>query len=286
MNDQPLVSIILPTYNREQYIRKAIDSVLDQTYRNFELIIINDGSTDETTEIVSEFSKKDLRVRIITNKVNLGLVKTLNRGIRDALGKYIARLDDDDFWCDKRKLEKQVDFLEKNIEYALVGGGVIRIDKEGKEIVRYLLPENDGNIRKIILVDNAFAHSTVLFRKDIWEKTGGYDKGFDGLEDRDLWLKIGRLNKFYNFQEFFVYYLVHEHDNPGYVARNYGRRRQVKLNIKLRKKYRNDYISYRKAFLLCWASYFYSFLPFKQKLWPTVFRIRTLFFGFPPYRYF
>lgn len=282
MNNQPLVSVIIATYNRANCIRKAIKSILAQTYRNIELVIIDDGSTDKTKEIVQLFLF-DKRVHYFRQE-NKGVSMARNNGIRISKGKYIAILDSDDFWCDKRKLEKQVDFLEKNIEYALVGGGVIRIDKEGKEIVRYLLPENDGNIRKIILVDNAFAHSTVLFRKDIWEKIGGYDKGFDGLEDRDLWLKIGRLNKFYNFQEFFVYYLVHEHDNPGYVARNY--RRQVKLNIKLRKKYRNDYISYRKAFLLCWASYFYSFLPFKQKLWPIVFKIRTLFFGSPPYRYF
>lgn len=286
MKKQPLVSIVLPTYNRERYIKKAIESVLNQTYKNIELIIVDDGSIDKTPKILSELSKREPKMIVLTNKTNLGLVRTLNKGIKTVQGKYIARIDDDDFWCDKRKLEKQVDFLEKNIEYALVGGGAIKINKQGKEIVRYLLPENDEDIRKGILVDNTFVHVAVLFRKDIWKKVGGYDEEFDGLEDRDLWLKIGRLSKFYNFQEFFVCYLKHNRSDPSYVARNYGRVRQLKLNIKLRKKYCEDYPDYRKALLLCWASYFHSLLPFRRKLWPITFKIRTLVFGSPPYKYF
>lgn len=281
-----LVSIVIATYNRAKYIKKAVESVLSQTYQNIEIIIVDDGSTDKTPEIISEFSKKDPRIVILTNKTNLGFVRTLNKGIQRAQGKYIARLDDDDFWCDSKKLEKQVEFLEIHPDYALVGGGMIKIDEKNREIARYLFPEKDEDIRKSILVENLFVHSTVLFRKYIWEKIGGYDKEFDGLEDKDLWLKIGRLKKFYNFQEFFVCYLGHQYNNPGYAARNYGRKRQLKLNIRLRKKYRNDYSSYRKAILFCWASYFYSFLPFKQKLWPIVFKIRRLIFRFSPYKYF
>lgn len=279
MKNQPLVSVILPTYNRERYIKRAIKSILSQTYQNFELIIVDDSSTDKTPELVSGFSKKDSRIRVVTNKINLGLVKTLNRGIRNARGKYIARLDDDDNWCDSKKLQKQVDFLEKNIEYALVGGGAIEVDKRGKEIMRYLLLENDEDIRKAILVDNAFAHVTVLFRKDIWEKVKGYDEKFDGLEDRDLWLKIGKLSKFYNFQEFFACYVGHDHKNPSYLIKNYGKTGQLKLNIKLRKKYSDDYVGYRKALLFCWANYFYSFLPFRQKLRPFGLKLRKIIFG-------
>jgi len=285
MNQQPLVSIIIPTYNREKYIKRAVESARRQTYQNIEIIIINDGSTDKTSEIISELSEKESRIIILTNKINLGLTRTLNKGIKMAQGKYIARLDDEDFWCDKKKLEKQVDFLEKNLEYALVGGGAIKIDKKGREIVRYLLLENDEDIRKVILVDNTFVHVTTLFRKDIWEKVGGYDKEFDGLEDRDLWLKIGKLSKFYNFQEIFVCYLGHSSNNPGYVDQNYKKGRQLRLNIKLRKKYRNNYPGYRKALLLCWASYFYYLLPFREKLWSIIFRIRMLIFGPPPYKY-
>jgi glycosyltransferase involved in cell wall biosynthesis len=283
MSKQPLVSVVITTYNRTEYIERAVESALKQTYKNIEVIIVDDASTDKTPEILSKISKKDQRIIILTNEKNLDLVRTLNRGIKIAKGKYIARLDDDDFWCGTKKLEKQVNFLEMNPEYNLVGGGIIKIDKEGKETARYLSPENDKDIRKVILVNNVFVHSTVLFRRNIFEKLGGYNEQFVVGQDIELWLKMGKIGKFYNFQEFFVYYLDHEYDGS---SRSYRMRRKIGLNIKLRKKYRNDYAGYKKAFLLCWASYFYSFLPFKQKLWPILFKIRTLIFGLPPYKYF
>lgn len=286
MSNQPLVSVVITTYNRAEYIKRAIKSVLTQTYKNIEVIIVDDSSIDETPSILSELSEREPKIIILINKTNLGAVKSANIGVKGSKGKYIARLDDDDFWRDAKKLEKQVSFFEMNPEYNLVGGGVIKIDKEGKEIIRYLSPENDKDIRKTILINNVFVHSTVLFRRNIFEKVGGYDERFVFGEDMELWLRMGKIGKFYNFQEFFVYYLDHEYDNSIYTSRSYRMRRKVGLNIKLRKKYRNDYTGYRKAFLLCWASYFYSFLPFKQKLWPIVFKIRTLIFGLSPYKYF
>lgn len=286
MEKQPLVSIVIVTYNRAEYIERAVQSILAQSYKNVEIMIVDDASTDETPRILSKINKREPRVIILTNKENLNNTKSANKGIRQAEGKYIARLDDDDFWCGLDKLKKQVDFLEKNPEYALVGGGIIRIDKRGKEIIRYLFPEDDMDIRKIILVDNTFAHSTVLYRRDIFEKVGCYDEQFTFLEDRDLWLKIGRLGKFYNFQEFFTYYLDQEYNNPGYVVRNRRVRRQIKLNIKLRKKYCYDYVGYRKAFFLCCVSYLYSFLPLRQKLRPILLKVKTLIFGPTAYKYF
>lgn len=281
----PLVSVILPTYNREKYIAKAIESVWRQGYKNLELIIVNDASTDATGELIGGLAKYNSKIIILHNEINLGIVASLNKGIKVARGKYIARLDDDDVWCDDKKIEKQVDFLEKNPGYCLVGGGVIKIDKNGKEIVRYLLPKEDEHIRKTILINNAFAHTTVLFRKDAFLKVGGYDEQFAFIEDWDLWLKMGKVSKFYNFQEFFVRYLDQEYNDP-YHYRNYKIRRNVKTNIKLRKKYMNNYPNYKKAILFCWASYCYSFIPFRKKLGPIIFQIRKLVFGHPPYEYF
>lgn len=282
MKRQPLVSIILPTYNRGEYIERAIKSVLEQTYKNIELIIVNDGSSDDTPKILSEISARDPRIIILTNKTNLGLVKTLNKGVKNARGKYIARIDDDDIWSDSEKLKKQVRFLEGNPDYILVGGGVIAVDKEGREIVRYLLPEKDEEIRSFLLLNNPFAHSTVVFKKDVWEKVRGYNEELSFSEDWDLWLRFGQLGKFYNFQEYFFYYFKGEQNRCNYY--NIGR--HLRANIRLRKKYRHYYPGYSKAYLLCWADYFYYLLPFRQKFRPILFKLRALILGPPAYRYF
>src|SRR3990167_10836604 len=109
MVNNSLVSVILPTYNRSEYLGRAIESVLNQNYNNFELIIIDDSSTDKTSEVILKY--KDSRIRVVKNQENIGFVKSLNKGIKQANGKYIARLDDDDFWTSPDKLEKQVAFL-------------------------------------------------------------------------------------------------------------------------------------------------------------------------------
>jgi len=281
MNNQPLISVIIITYDRAHYIAKAIGSILNQNYQNIEIIIVDDGSTDGTKDFVQPYLN-DKKIYYIYQK-NQGVSVARNNGIKSSNGKYIAILDSDDFWYDKEKLQKQADFLEKNSKYGLVGGGIIKINRKGKEFARYLFPEKDENIRKLILVNNLFAHSTVLFRRDVFEKVGGYDKHFAFLEDWDLWLKIGKISKFYNFQEFFCYYLDHEYDNPSYTIRNRRTRRQIKLNIKLRKKYRNDYPYYKKAILFCWADYFFSFLPFKQRLRSILLKLKTLILSFSIY---
>jgi glycosyltransferase involved in cell wall biosynthesis len=278
MNQYPLVSIILPTYNREKYIKRAIESTLSQTYKNIELIIIDDGSTDKTKDVIQPYLV-DQRVHYIYQQ-NKGASAARNNGIKVSKGKYIAVLDSDDFWCDRKKLEKQVKFLEEHPNYILVGGGMIRINKQGKELVRHLLPETDKEIRKLILFDNLFAHSTVVFRKVAWELAGGYDEELSFSEDWDLWLRFGKLGKFYNFQEYFTCYLQGEQN-----ISNLNLRRNLKLNIKIRKKYRNDYPNFWKAFFLGWAYYYYTFLPFNQFLKPIFSKIRRIIFGPPVYKY-
>src|SRR3990167_450572 len=265
MSQQPLVSAVISTYNGAKYIKKAIDSVLGQTYKNIELNITDDCSTDDTPKIIFEYLKKDSRIRSFKNKSNIGSYKSLNKAIRATKGKYIANLDDDDIWIDSQKIKKQVEFMEKNNDYGLVGGGMIKIDIKNNEIARFVFPEHDREIRKSILsANNLIAHSSALFRKDIWEKAAGYNALFDYSADLDLWLKMGKISKFYNFQEYFIYYLEKE-GSEIFFSRKNSSRRKIWLNIKMRKQYKNDYPSYKKAILLCWASFFYSFLPYKQK---------------------
>ncbi len=282
---EPFVSIIIPTYNGSKCIKKAIESILDQEFLNFEIIVIDDGSTDTTSEIIKELGKRDSRVRYFKNEKNLGFVKSLNRGLKESKGKYIARLDDDDFWSDKKKLLKQVNFLLSNPGYVLVGGGLIKVNEQGKEAVRYLLPESDEDIRKSILVSNCFGHSAVVFLKEAAQIVGGYDEEFGFFADRSLWLKLGTIGKFYNFQEYFVCYLDKELDNETYRARDYQIRRKLILNIKLRARYKNFYPGFYRSLTLCFFSFFYSFLPYKKYFWPVTSKMRTMIFGAPSYKY-
>lgn len=274
-----LVSIIIPTYNRQDHIRKAIESCLEQEYGNKEIIVVDDGSTDGTRVALQPYIESQ-GIKYIYQE-NRGPAAARNKGIEKSQGEYIAILDSDDSWQDKKKLEKQVKFLRENPDYVLVGGGVIVKNKEGREMGRYLLPEKDREIRGFILLNNPFAHSTVLFRRRDWEKAGGYDENFDFYEDWDLWLKFGKLGKFYNFQQYFVYYLAGEQNRTNYY--NVGR--HLKTNIDFRKRYSQVYPHFKKALLLCLAHFFYSFLPLRKKHHPLIYKIRVKVFGPPAFRY-
>jgi len=252
--EEPLVSIIIATYNRERYIKKALESALNQTYKNFEIIVIDDSENEETEKIIKLLNRKE--IKYIKNEVRLGFVKSLNKSIGIAKGKYIARLDDDDSWCDTKKLEKQIKFLEENPGYVLVGGGAILIDEKGKELRRFLPPERNEKIRELMLFDCLFSHSTVVFKKNTWKLTYGYDERLDSAEDWDLWLKFGAFGKFYNSQEYFVYFL-----QAGQGKTQYIRWQNTRTHLKLMRKYRNEYPNFYKAFLVGLISYLYSFFP-------------------------
>ncbi len=277
MNKMSLVSVVIATCNRAELLQKSIASVFDQTHKNIELIIIDDASTDNTLEVISEIFKKDNRIVILTNKNNMGFSQSLNRGIMLAKGSYITRLDDDDLWADPDKIKKQIDFLEIHPDYVLVGGGTIWHDQSGKEIRRYLLPEDDQEIREKILVDNCFVHSSVMFRKKDWEKVGGY-KEFGMACDWVFWLELGKMGKYYNFQEYFVHYLKWS----GNMS-NFNVRKNLKMQMNFQKKYSAFYPGYAKALILSLILYVYSFFLFKKELKSFLLNIRILFFGKPPY---
>ena len=243
-----LVSIILPTYNGSKRIEMAIQSVLAQKYTNWELLVLDDGSSDNTALIVDNFVKQDSRIIYIKNEINLGIQKTLNKGLREAKGEYIARIDDDDVWVDQNKLTEQALFLEKNKEYVLVGTGVIIVDEHNKELFRYLLPEKDIQIRKTILGKNCFIHSSVLFIKDVVLKIGGYDESINTrhVEDYDLWLRLGLCGKFANLSSYSVRFKLHD---ASISAQNkIEQYKKIFKVIKIFKgKYPNYFISYFRA---------------------------------------
>lgn len=193
---KPAVSIILPVYNGEKYLRETIDSALAQDFTDYEFLIINDGSKDGSQEIIEEYAKKDPRIVPIKQK-NKGLVKTLNKGISLARGKYIARLDADDVWF-YGKLSRQVEELESDEGLVLIGGSFEVVDEEGAFVRTFYAPVGDAHIKDALLLYNPFGHAGVVYRKDAVEKAGLYSGDVGPTEDYDMWIKLSRVGRLKN----------------------------------------------------------------------------------------
>jgi len=186
MNKNPRVSVLMPVYNGERYLREAIDSILNQTFTDFEFIIINDGSTDNSLEIIQSYD--DSRIRIVNNETNIGLTKSLNKAIKRARGKYIARQDADDISLPHRFLE-QLSYLERRPEIALLGTSVYHIDEQGKVLGRVIVPIKPGNK---LLKENQFNHGSTIFNKNVVVRLGGYNSILRYSQDYELWLRIAK----------------------------------------------------------------------------------------------
>ena len=196
------------TYNRPQYLCRAIESVRGQVLQNWELLVIHDGSNDRTAEIMREQVRGDSRIRYFNRPKGGNIANATNYGLTRARGRYIAILDDDDFWASPAKLSKQVDFLDENPDYAACGGGMILVDGAGVEKQRCLKRQNDAELKRWALVANPIAHSTAMFRRSLIQKCGGYDESLSGFQDWDVFLKLGQLGKLYNFPEEFTCYTI------------------------------------------------------------------------------
>ena len=185
-----VVSVILPVYNGSKTIKRAVESILSQTFGDFEFLIINDGSKDDTPEILDSFD--DNRIRIL-HQENRGLVFSLNRGIKNSQGKYIARMDADDIALPDR-LQKQVDFMGKNPSVGILGTAVRVVYDDGTKRIRRR-PIDTASIKKNIVRICPFSHSSVMIRKEVFDTVGLYDSSKDGskqllVEDYDLWVRI------------------------------------------------------------------------------------------------
>lgn len=164
MQGNPKISVIMPAYNAEKYIALAIESILKQTFKDFEFIIINDCSTDKTQKIIARYQKKDSRIILINNKTNLKIAKTLNKGIRLARGKYIARMDADD-WSYPYRLEKQAEHMDKNPETVLLSGKMEICDEKMKKRKQSRFPIDNDEILKVILQYNPLVSPAMMWRK-------------------------------------------------------------------------------------------------------------------------
>lgn len=195
------------TYNRRPYIRDAIDSVIAQTFSTWELIIVDDGSTDGTEGIVASYN--EARIRFIRHVENKGVHAARTRALEEARGKYIAVLDSDDLWNSEEKLSTQVAFLEEHSDHALVGTFINTIDAEGDRIAQKAYFTDDSSIRANILLRNQFAHSSVLMQARMVRDAGGYQKVLLG-EDLDLFLRLGLEGKFSNIPAYMTSYRIHD----------------------------------------------------------------------------
>jgi len=198
-SSKPKVSVIMAVYNDEQYLSEAIDSILNQTYRKFEFIIINDGSTDSSSEILNEYERKDSRVKVVKQK-NVGLTKSLNRAIKLSMGEYITRMDSDDI-SHRDRLLKQVKFLMANLDYALVGTNVIKIDEYGKHLEVNKTKYSHNDIYNTFKNRNCIAHGSVMINKELVGDLLKYDETFLYAQDFRLWAKIAKRFKIANLKE-------------------------------------------------------------------------------------
>ena len=252
----PRISVIMLTYNRPQFIGNAIGSILAQQFQDWELLVVHDGPNQQIPLIMADWQKRDPRVLYFHRVVPGNIAEATNFGLSQARGEYIAILDDDDDWADPAKLATQIQFLDTHRDHCCCGGGVIVIDPDGREQMRYLKPEHDEQIKRRALMANPLAHSTTLYRRDAALKTGGYDETLPGFQDWDLWLKLGKLGKLYNFPEYFLRYRVWHGSGSFHQSKG-----NTTSALRITRRHRHDYAGFSIAFPMALLYHAYAHLP-------------------------
>ena len=220
--NEVLVSVVIPVYNSEQYITECIDSALTQTYQNIEIIIVDDGSTDNTVNIISEYNNELIK---LFHQKNTGSGAARNHGIEQASGTWIAFLDADDIWLPD-KLQKQLEHCSdldwSHTDLYLHGDVYPRHTKTTE-----LTPKHSGFILKNLLVENSIGTSSVIIKKEILQKLGAFNTDLRALQDWDLWLRVAAENQICYVDEPLVYYRVHSSS----VSRNVRKTLPYHLNL-------------------------------------------------------
>ncbi len=226
-----LVSVVMATYNDSiEYLNLSINSILEQSYKDIELVIIDDSNNDETLKYLIRKSKDDFRIKLVHNETKLGFVKSLNFGITISRGKYIARMDSDDISLPQR-IEKQVEYLEKNKEVSILGANINIIDENGTVTGIREYRSNYKDICKVLYYRNPLAHPTVMYRTNVIKNLQMYDETFRMAEDYELWLRAIKNNVIINnLPERLVQYRI---TSDYYKKRS---RTNWKYNIKAKQK--------------------------------------------------
>lgn len=243
----PEISVLLPCYNACTTIARSIESLLSQSMTDFELIIINDGSTDGSHQIIDKYRDIDDRIVTIHLSQNKGLAHALNLGIKTSQAQLIARIDADD-WCDALRLEKQYQFMMAHPQVDILGTGMKLINVRGEIIKDVLLPEYHDTIIARAFNKPMLYHPTVMIRKVLFDRYGDYDQRLDWAEDADLWYRIYDKVAIHNLPEALVYYSQKSKINYHIARKNLSLKyRHLKANGMLRShaKYLiRDFVTY------------------------------------------
>lgn len=224
----PIISVIMPVYNSENYIRETIESILDQSYKDFELLILNDNSSDNSLKIIKQYQEKDSRIIVINKEKNVGPANLRNEGFRLSKGGFIALMDADDIALPTR-FEKQVAVLEKNPEIGVCGTWFTFFGAKKNKVIRH--SENHDAIKISFLHSCGIGNPTVMLRKEMLFGLE-FDNDFVPVEDYDLWSRLLEKTKFHNIQESLLNYRQHENNISKTKIENVNRSiKLVKINL-------------------------------------------------------
>jgi glycosyltransferase involved in cell wall biosynthesis len=258
MSASPRISIVMGTFNRAHMVGRAIEALRRQTFTDWELIVADDASSDNTPQVMAEWAAREPRIVSLRNEANEGISRNYNRALCRAKGEFVAMLDDDDVWCQDDKLARQIafPFLEAHPDHVGCGGGLIVVTPEGRELYRYLKPERDADIRRKMLFSNPMANSTTLFRRSAGEQVGWYDGSMRYSGDRDFWMKMALVGKLANFPEYLGFYTMGTHNTSIAHIKPH-----LRASLMLTTRYRSQYPNYPLALAMNYAQYCYAFLP-------------------------
>jgi glycosyltransferase involved in cell wall biosynthesis len=268
------VSVVMAVYNAAKYLRESVDSILSQTFRDLELIVVNDASTDASAEILQAFD--DPRIRVITHATNQGAAASRNDALAAARGDFVAIMDADDISAPSR-LEVQVSFLDSHPDVALVGCAVYdNIDDQGSTLHTSHLPEDNDAIQRTLVERWCFLHPSIMFRKEVYEQVGGYRNEFEPAEDHDFILRVLDRHKAHNLPVKLVRYRInpkglsvvgHDYiDAFGFAAMRLARQRREgrgedlsrELNTLMELKYKRKTLGFWCRAITAWRDSYYA----------------------------
>lgn len=260
----PAISVVMPAYNAADFITTAIESILSQSFRDFELIVVDDASTDATWRVIEAHSARDPRIRPMRNPANAKIARTLNNGIAVAAGRYVARMDADD-WSYPDRLEKQFAFMEANCSVALSGGTIEVCDSALTPLNKRSYPRTDAEIREKMFFFSPFCHPSIICRTEAIRAAGGYNESLEVAQDYDLYFRVGRVGELANIED--CIHRLRTHGASSSIRRGALQERNT-LYIRLKAIIEYGYHMNRAARLYLALQYISSFLiPFRMKFW-------------------